>query len=164
VGQSLELSQFRPSEPHLTLNGRNIPFVKHVKYISVIFNKRITRRLRTEMVEAKAFRRFVRIYSLFRSVHSSANIKLTFRKALIRTVMTEACPASELVTDTYLLKLQRMQNKVLCNIGNFPRCTWVHNLHTALSLPYVYCDEMPESQNRGVISQVTNCKSFHDNG
>jgi hypothetical protein len=29
---------------------------------------------------------------------------------------------------------------------------------------YIYSDEMPESRNRGVISQVTNCKSLHDNG
>jgi hypothetical protein len=27
----------------------------------------------------------------------------------------------------------------------------------------VYYDEMPESRNRGVISQVMNCKSLHDN-
>jgi hypothetical protein len=31
-----------------------------------------------------------------------------------------------------------MQNKVLCTIGNFPRFTWVRDLHTAFNLPYVY--------------------------
>jgi hypothetical protein len=52
--------------------------------------------------------------------------------------MTYACPTWELAANTYLLKLQRMQNKVLRTIGNFPRCTPVRELHTAFNLPYVY--------------------------
>jgi hypothetical protein len=52
--------------------------------------------------------------------------------------MTYACPIWELAGDTCLLKLQRLQNKVLRTVGNFPRCTPVHNLHTAFNLPYVY--------------------------
>jgi hypothetical protein len=41
-------------------------------------------RLHTEMTEAKAFRTFTRIYSLFKHERLSANIKLTLYKALIR--------------------------------------------------------------------------------
>jgi hypothetical protein len=52
--------------------------------------------------------------------------------------MIYSCPAWEFATDTHLLKLQRLQNKVLRTIGNFPRGTPVHDLHTAFSLPYVY--------------------------
>jgi hypothetical protein len=44
---------------------------------------------------------FIRIYSLFRGEHLSANIKLTLYKALIRSVMIYACPAWKLVADTY---------------------------------------------------------------
>jgi hypothetical protein len=39
-----------------------------------IFDKRITWRLRTEMTEVKAFRTFIRTYSLFKSERLSANI------------------------------------------------------------------------------------------
>jgi hypothetical protein len=52
--------------------------------------------------------------------------------------MTYACPAWELVADTYFLKLQRMQNKVLRAIGRFPRYSPVRYLYTAFNLPYVY--------------------------
>jgi hypothetical protein len=90
------------------------------------------------MTEAKAFRTFIRIYSLLKSEHLSAKIKLTIHKALIRTVITYAWPAWELVADTHLLKLQRIQNKVLRTIGNFPRCTPVQDMHTAFNLPYMY--------------------------
>jgi hypothetical protein len=36
------------------------------------------------------------------------------------------------VTDSVLLKLQRLQNKVLRTIGNFPQRTPVRDLHTAI--------------------------------
>jgi hypothetical protein len=52
--------------------------------------------------------------------------------------MTYACPASEFTTDTHLLKLQRLQHKVVRTLENFPRCTSVRELHMAFNLPYVY--------------------------
>jgi hypothetical protein len=69
------------------------------------------------MIEAKAFRTFIRIYSLFKSERLSANIKLTLHKTLIRSVMTYACLAWEFAAEYHLLKLQRLQNKVLRTIG-----------------------------------------------
>jgi hypothetical protein len=42
------------------------------------------------------------------------------------------------VSDYHLLKLQRLQNKVLRTIGNYPRRTRVRDLHMAFKLPYVY--------------------------
>jgi hypothetical protein len=62
------------------------------------------------MPEAKALRAFIRIFSLFRNERLSATIKLTLHKAVIRSVMTYACPAWELAADTYFLKLQRLQH------------------------------------------------------
>jgi hypothetical protein len=47
-------------------------------------------------------------------------------------------PQREFEADTYLIKLQRLQNKVLRTIGNFPRCTSVHVIHMVFHLPYVY--------------------------
>jgi hypothetical protein len=52
--------------------------------------------------------------------------------------MIYAYPFWELAADTYLLKLQLLQNKVLCTIGNFQRCTLIHDLHMYFNFPYVY--------------------------
>jgi hypothetical protein len=52
----------------------------------------MTWRLHIQIIEGKAFRTF---NSLFKSERLSANIKLTLHKALIRYVMTYACPAWE---------------------------------------------------------------------
>jgi hypothetical protein len=64
--------KLRPPVAHLTLNGRNIPFVNRVKYLSIIFDKRITWRLHIEIIEAKALRTFIKIYSLLKSERLSA--------------------------------------------------------------------------------------------
>jgi hypothetical protein len=114
----------------LMLNGRNITFVNSVKYLDVIFDKRMTWRLDIQMSETKAFRTFIRIYSPFKSERLSANIKLT----LIRSVITYACPAWEFAAECHLLKLQRLQNKVLHTIGNFPRRTSIRDMHVAFQI------------------------------
>jgi hypothetical protein len=89
---------------------------------------------------SQGFRKFIRIYSLFKSERFSSNIKLTLHKALMRSVLTYTygCPAWEIVAGIYLLKLQPLQNKVLCTTGNFPGCTSVRGLYTAFNLLYVY--------------------------
>jgi hypothetical protein len=93
----------RPPETSLTLNGRNIPFVDCIKYLGAIFDRKITWRIHIEAIEAKAFRTFLRVCSLFKSEWLDANIKLTLQKALIRSVMTYACRSWKFAADTYLL-------------------------------------------------------------
>jgi hypothetical protein len=101
--------QQKPPNSLLTLNGRNIPFVNSVKYLNIIFVKRIAWRLHIDMIEAKAFRVFLRLYFQFKSERLRAHIKLTLHQALIRSA------------ENHLLKLQRLQNRILRTIGNFPR-------------------------------------------
>jgi hypothetical protein len=93
-----------------------------VKYLGVIFEKNITWRLHIETIEAKAFRTFLWTYPISKSERLNANIKLTLHKARNRFVVTYASPAWEFVAETPLT-LQRLQNKALGTIGNFPLCT-----------------------------------------
>jgi hypothetical protein len=46
--------------------------------------------------------------------------------------------AWEFAAESHLLKLQRLQNKVLRTIGSFPRRTSVRDMHVALQIPYVH--------------------------
>jgi hypothetical protein len=46
--------------------------------------------------------------------------------------------ASHIAAESHLLKLQRLQNKVLRTIGNFPRRTSVRDMYVAFQIPYVY--------------------------
>jgi hypothetical protein len=52
--------------------------------------------------------------------------------------MAYACPAWEFAAQCHLLKLQRLQNKILRTIGNFPKHTSVRDMHKAVHMPYVY--------------------------
>jgi hypothetical protein len=88
------------------------------------------------MIEAETFRTFIRIYSLLKNERLSANIKLPLHKAMIRSIMTNACLTLELAADTYLLKLQRLRNKALHIIGNVSRCTLVRDLQMAFNFSY----------------------------
>jgi hypothetical protein len=63
----------RPPENSLTLNGRNIPFVNSVKYLGVVFDKKLTCRLDIEFIEAKAFRTLIAAYSLVNGISRSVN-------------------------------------------------------------------------------------------
>jgi hypothetical protein len=58
------------------------PLRESFKYLGVIFSKRITWRLHIEIIEAKAFRTFIRVFSLLKSERLGENIKLTLHKAL----------------------------------------------------------------------------------
>jgi hypothetical protein len=100
------------------------------------------------MIEAKAFRTIIRVYSLFKGERLSADFKLTLHKVPSRSVMTYACPPWEFAADTDILKLQRLQNKVLHTIGEFPKCTSVHELHVAFQAPYI-CDYIMKLQATG---------------
>jgi hypothetical protein len=98
------------------------------------------------LTEATAFRTFIILFSLFKSEHSSPSIILTLHKALIKSVMTYVCCAWGLVADTYTLKLQRLQYKVLRTIWKFPKWTSVRDLHTAFNFPYDYVTNLCRRQ------------------
>jgi hypothetical protein len=53
-----------------------------------------------------------------KSERLSVNTKLSFCKAFIRSVTTHAWATWEFAADSYLFKLQRLQNKVLLTFGN----------------------------------------------
>jgi hypothetical protein len=61
-----------------------------------MLDKMITWRLHIQMIEANAFRTFIRIYALVKSECLSANIKLTPHKAPIRSIITYGCPSWEI--------------------------------------------------------------------
>jgi hypothetical protein len=87
---------------------------------------------------AKALHTYRRTYSLLRSGLLSTNTNLTLYKALVRSIMTYVCPTWEYAADTYFLKLQRLQNRVLCTTGNLDRCIAACELHVTFKIPSVY--------------------------
>jgi hypothetical protein len=52
--------------------------------------------------------------------------------------MTYARPTWEFAADSQLLKLQRLQIKVLHTTGTLPRRRPTRNLHATFEIPYIY--------------------------
>jgi len=66
---------------------------------------------------------------MLKSERLSVVTKLTLYNALIRSILTYACPAREFAADSYLSKFQHLQNKVLHTTGNLLRHTPICDLH-----------------------------------
>jgi hypothetical protein len=92
--------------------------------------------LNKEVIAAKAFISFIRVYSLFKSEWLSTNIKLTLHKALIRFIMTYACPVCEFALDNHLMKLQHRKTRFFAPLiisqgaHQSAICTWLSNFQT----------------------------------
>jgi hypothetical protein len=94
---------------------------------------------RNDRIVTKVLRICIIIYTPLKSECFSAGTELTLYRALIASIMTHVCfPAWEFAVDSYLLKLQRLQNEVLPIIVNLPRSTTVRNLDVAFRIPYLY--------------------------
>jgi hypothetical protein len=87
---------------------------------------------------AKVLLAYIGTYSVFRNGRLNTTIKITLYKALISYVMTNACPTWENAADAHLLKLQRLQNRVFCAVGNLDKCTLVRELHVTFKINYAY--------------------------
>jgi len=83
---------------HLTLKGRNIPFINNVKYLGVNFDGKITCR----NSRCQGLSNIYQNLPPFKCEHLSANTQLIFYKGLIRCVMTYAYPTWELVVDSHI--------------------------------------------------------------
>jgi len=77
--------QCTPVWAFLALKGWQIPFVNHMKYLGVIFYKKISWKLCIGTIAAKALHIFISIYPILKSEHLSIGTKLIIYKALIKS-------------------------------------------------------------------------------
>jgi hypothetical protein len=59
-------------------------------------------------------------------------------RVLIRSIIIYVCPTWEFAADTHLMKLQRLQNRILRAIGDLERSTSARDFHLAFKILYVY--------------------------
>jgi hypothetical protein len=73
--------------------------------------------------------------------------------------MTYVCLVWEFEAESHLLKLQRLQNRVLRTIGSFPRRTSVHNMHEPFQITHVY-DYITKSCWQQAVAKIMKMKMF----
>jgi hypothetical protein len=99
-----------PFKAFLKSKGQQIPFVNHVKYLSVIFCKKNYMEITYRNDHCQGPMYIFCIYPILKSECLSVITKLTLYKVLIGSVLTYACPAWEFSAESHLLKLQCLQN------------------------------------------------------
>jgi hypothetical protein len=145
----------RPVEARLTLKGRSTFFCKQCEIFRCNFLEKTPWKIHIEMVAAKAFRTFLRIYLLLKSEPLSINT-LPLYKAFIRFIMTYTSSTRDFAARSHLLKWQRLHNNVLRTIGNLPRRTLARDFHEAFKIPYIYnCYKTMQAAGR---SHKKSCK------
>jgi len=105
-----------------------------VKYLGVIFIQKMTWGLHIATIATKVLQIFISIYPILKSERLSVGTELTLYRALVISVLTCACSTWH----SYLLKLKRLQNKVVRTVGSLSRCIPSQDLHMAFKIPYVY--------------------------
>jgi hypothetical protein len=79
-------------------------------------------------IEAKAFRKFMTVYSLLKSKRLRADIKLSLHKALVGSTVTYVRRDCEFVADTQIMESQSLQSEVLQITTFYPSSTAMCNL------------------------------------
>jgi hypothetical protein len=101
---------------------------KEIKFPS----QKITRKIHAETIATQALRILLSIYPLLKSKRLSVGAKLIIYKALIRSMLTYACPAWEFAVGS------DYKTSVLRTIGNLPRHTLIRDLHRSFKIPYLH--------------------------
>jgi hypothetical protein len=78
--------------------------------------------------------------------------------------MLYVCPACRFSADTYLLKLQHLQNKVLCTTGNLPRHTLTRELHVAFKIPYIHDFFTKLHRQQAEVTQIHEIQNVQNTG
>jgi hypothetical protein len=78
--------------------------------------------------------------------------------------MSYACPAWEFAAETHLLKLQRLQKRLLRTIGKFSGRTSVPDLHLVFKIPYVYHYITKVCREQAEVIQYHDNENVHNIG
>lgn len=133
---------------NVTLNGNQIEWSSHVRYLGVILDKRLTFTKHIKHLCDRAYAALFQLFPLFnpKSKLSSEN-KMLIYKSAIRPILTYGSPVWKQMCKTNYRKLQIIQNKSLRIISGLPRYTPIVSLHEFLNICYLneYIEQLNSS-------------------
>ena len=106
-----------------------------VKYLGVILYHRLTFTRHVNTINNKAIGLLIKLYPLLNKKSKlSIKNKLNLFNTIIRPVLSYACPAWNLISETNFNKIQVTQNKFLRLIGVYRMFTPIHTMHKELGV------------------------------
>ena len=128
-----------PRRP-MRVSGNSIPWsTEPIKYLGILFDKRMTFRQHTDHVIHKAEAVVKMIYPLIcRKSRLSINNKILLYKTVIRPIISYACPVFHDAATIHIKKLQIFQNKLLRMCLDAPFMTRISQLHDTAKIETIY--------------------------
>ena len=121
------------------INNTNIEWSSHAKYLGLNLDKKLTFTYHINTICDKAIGVMSNLFPIFNiNFKLSKHNKLILYTAMIRSILTYACPVWNFTCDSNIKKLQIVQNKCLRIIGNYPRYTPCYIMHEQLNIEYIY--------------------------
>jgi hypothetical protein len=122
----------------VTLFNQYIPWINNPKYLGVTLDSKMTFKLHITHTLRKLNYRLRQLYPIInRSSSIDIHLALTIYKALIRPIMTYACPVWGFAALTHINKLQAFQNKTLRIITKLPKVVPILTLHDQTHIPLI---------------------------
>jgi len=130
----------RPATPPpLQFQHTVIPWSPHIRYLGLDLDSKLLFTKHLHSVKHKATGVFLKLFPLLaRDSTLSSHNKLTLYKLPICPVLTYAAPVWSNTSSSNYRHLQLLQSKCLRVIGNYPRCTPIPHLHSALNLEPIH--------------------------
>lgn len=127
-----------PKRPLFISTNCRIPWSTEVKYLGVIFDKKITFSKHIQYVVEKTNKAIAILYPIIsRNSALSLDNKLLLYKAALRPIFTYACPVYQQIAKSHLSKLQILQNKLLKMCMNLHWRTSTCEVHERANIPMV---------------------------
>lgn len=136
------------------LNNDEIEWEHQAKYLGLIIDKTMTMKHHIDYVIGKTQNAVKLLYPLLhRKSKLSVDNKILLFKTALRPIYTYACPLYSSIAKTHLLKVQRLQNKILKMILDLPWHTSTTLLHDEndIELVNVFTSRLEEKFNSKLI-------------
>lgn len=127
---SKKRSHLNQNVQQIQINGQNINWAHEVKYLGVTLDQKLLFQRQIKISLRKAYGSLMKLYPLL-NYNSKLNphVGVVMYKALLRPIITYACPVWGHAAKTHINRLQIFQNKVLRIATKLPQCTPIRILH-----------------------------------
>ncbi|KAL4083691.1 hypothetical protein QTP88_029007 [Uroleucon formosanum] len=129
-----------PPCPEVFLNNIPIPSSQSVKYLGLIFDRRLTWGPHIKAKKLALNERLRSVKSLISNKHTKLNTKLLIYKSLIKPMWTYGLQLWGNAKVTNVNKIQTVQNKILRLITKAPPYVSNYSLHTDLNIKTVHAE------------------------
>ena len=123
--------------PSLLYNNNPIELKSQVKYLGIIFDKKLLFEKHVEDLCLKMLRKYIILYPLLKSVVFSVKTKLLIYKMIIRSSVDYAGGVWQHAAKTHKRKLQVIQNKILRTLTGFSKDTRISQIHEDLDIDLI---------------------------